>query len=122
MGFIGVSVCQSVVLGSSTTALGITTSIPEAAAMEKINTKLNKLNQEYSPQKKIELLLKTCKIIYDSMSVSCPGQNQSVSGDADQYLASLVVPCCRTFPGHQQTSQGPVCVQGGPTALMTSCL
>lgn len=50
---------QAVVLGSTTTALGITTSIPEAAAMEKINTKLNKLHQEYSPQKKIELLLKT---------------------------------------------------------------
>ncbi|KAG8013491.1 Ras and Rab interactor 3 [Nibea albiflora] len=63
---------QSVVLGSTTTALGITTAVPEAPAMEKISLKLNKLHLEYSPQKKIELLLKACKIIYDSMSVSSP--------------------------------------------------
>ncbi|XP_013882434.1 LOW QUALITY PROTEIN: ras and Rab interactor 3-like [Austrofundulus limnaeus] len=63
---------QSVVLGSTTTALGITTAVPEAPAIEKISIKLNKLHQEYSPQKKIELLLKTCKIIYNSMSISSP--------------------------------------------------
>lgn len=67
-------VCQSVVLGSTTTALGITTAVPETSAMEKISIKLNNLHLEYSPQKKIELLLKACKIIYDSMSVSSPGQ------------------------------------------------
>lgn len=66
---------QSVVLGSTTTALGVTTAVPEASAMEKISIKLNNLHLEYSPQKKIELLLKACKIIYDSMSISCPGQN-----------------------------------------------
>lgn len=71
-----VVVCQSAVLGSTTTALGITTAIPEASAMEKISIKLNNLHQEYSPQKKIELLLKACKIIYDSMSVSSPGRHQ----------------------------------------------
>lgn len=43
--------------------------------MEKISIKLNKLHLDYSPQKKIELLLKACKIIYDSMSVSGPGRN-----------------------------------------------
>ncbi|GLD56366.1 ras and Rab interactor 3-like protein, partial [Lates japonicus] len=63
---------QSVVLGSTTTALGVTTAVPEASAMEKISIKLNNLHLEYSPQKKIELLLKACKIIYDSMSISCP--------------------------------------------------
>lgn len=67
-------VCQSVVLGSTTTGLGITTAVPEASAMEKISIKLNKLHLEYSPQRKIELLLKASKIIYDSMSVSNPGQ------------------------------------------------
>lgn len=41
--------------------------------MEKINIKLNNLHLEYSPQKKIELMLKACKLIYDSMSVSSPG-------------------------------------------------
>lgn len=69
-----VHVRQSAVLGSTTTALGVTTAVPEASAMEKISIKLNKLHYEYSPQKKIELLLKACKIIYDCMSVSCPGQ------------------------------------------------
>ena len=68
-------VCQSIVLGSTTTALGITTAVPEASAMEKISIKLSNLHLEYSPQKKIEMLLKACKVIYDSMSVSNPGQN-----------------------------------------------
>lgn len=68
-------VYQSIVLGSTTTALGITTAVPEASAMEKISIKLNNLHLEYSPQKKIEMLLKACKVIYDSMSVSSPGQN-----------------------------------------------
>lgn len=66
-------------LGSTTTALGISTAVPEASAMEKISIKLNKLHLDYSPQRKIELLLKTCKIIYDSMSVSSPGQNYETS-------------------------------------------
>ncbi|XP_075304231.1 ras and Rab interactor 3 isoform X2 [Odontesthes bonariensis] len=77
---------QSVVLSSTTTALGITTSVPEASAMEKISVKLNNLHQEYSPQKKIELLLKTCKIIYDSMSVSCPGRSHG----ADDFLPVMM--------------------------------
>lgn len=66
---------QSSVLGSTTTALGVTTAIPEATAMERISGKLRALHLEYSPQKKIELLLKTCRIIYDSMAVSSPGHN-----------------------------------------------
>uniref|UniRef100_G3PIP8 Ras and Rab interactor 3 n=1 Tax=Gasterosteus aculeatus aculeatus TaxID=481459 RepID=G3PIP8_GASAC len=65
---------QSGILGSTTTALGITTAVPEASSMEKINIKLNNLHLEYSPQKKIELMLKACKLIYDSMSVSSPGR------------------------------------------------
>ena len=73
-----VCVCQSTVLGSTTTALGVTTAVPEAAAMERISIKLNNLHLEYSPQKKIELMLKACKIIYDSMSLSSPGQNPNV--------------------------------------------
>ncbi|XP_059376590.1 ras and Rab interactor 3 [Carassius carassius] len=65
---------QQVVQGTTTTDLGVTTSVPETAVMEKIQTKLGNLHQEYSPQKKIDLLLKTCKIIYESMSVGCPGK------------------------------------------------
>lgn len=64
---------QQVVQGTTTTDLGVTTSVPEMAILEKIHTKLGNLHQEYSPQKKIDLLLKTCKIIYESMSVGSPG-------------------------------------------------
>lgn len=65
---------QQVVQGTTTTDLGIITSVPENAIMDKIQTKLSNLHQEYSPQKKIDLLLKTCKMIYESMSVGSPGE------------------------------------------------
>ncbi|XP_044022366.1 ras and Rab interactor 3 [Siniperca chuatsi] len=83
---------QSVVLGSTTTSLGITTAVPEASAMEKINIKLNNLHLEYSPQKKIELLLKACKIIYDSMSVSSPGRPHG----ADDFLPVMMYVLARS--------------------------
>uniref|UniRef100_A0A673M5L4 Ras and Rab interactor 3-like n=1 Tax=Sinocyclocheilus rhinocerous TaxID=307959 RepID=A0A673M5L4_9TELE len=77
---------QQVVQGTTTTDLGVTTSVPEMAVMEKIQTKLGNLHQEYSPQKKIDLLLKTCKIIYESMSVGCPGKAHG----ADDFLPVLM--------------------------------
>ncbi|XP_028994616.1 ras and Rab interactor 3 isoform X3 [Betta splendens] len=84
---------QSVVLGSTTTALGITTAVPEASAMEKISIKLNNLHLEYSPQKKIELLLKACKIIYDAMSVSCPARSNLSALQLDvEYMMELMDP------------------------------
>uniref|UniRef100_UPI0037E808FF ras and Rab interactor 3 isoform X2 n=1 Tax=Semicossyphus pulcher TaxID=241346 RepID=UPI0037E808FF len=83
---------QSVVLGSTTTALGITTAVPEASAMEKISIKLNNVHLEYSPQKKIELLLKACKIIYDSMSVSSPGRAHG----ADDFLPVMMYVLARS--------------------------
>ncbi|XP_029349634.1 ras and Rab interactor 3 isoform X2 [Echeneis naucrates] len=83
---------QSLVLGSTTTALGVTTAVPEAAAMEKISIKLSNLHQEYSPQKKIELLLKTCKIIYDSMSISSPGRAHG----ADDFLPVMMYVLARS--------------------------
>lgn len=86
-----VLVCQSVVLGSTTTALGITTAVPEASSMEKISIKLNNLHQEYSPQKKIEQLLKACKIIYDSMSISCPGQHHQLCFKPRPHIIKLHV-------------------------------
>ncbi|KAK2825872.1 hypothetical protein Q5P01_020086 [Channa striata] len=83
---------QSLVLGSTTTALGVTTAVPEASAMEKISMKLNKVHLEYSPQKKIELLLKACKIIYDAMSVSCPGRAHG----ADDFLPVMMYVLARS--------------------------
>lgn len=83
---------QSVVLGSTTTALGVTTAVPEASAMEKISIKLSNLHLEYSPQKKIEMLLKACKIIYDSMSVSSPGRAHG----ADDFLPVMMYVLARS--------------------------
>ncbi|XP_048841556.1 ras and Rab interactor 3-like [Brienomyrus brachyistius] len=77
---------QKVVLGTTTTDLGITTSVPETPAMEKIQVKLGSLHKEYSPEKKISLLLKACKIIYESMSVSSPGKAHG----ADDFLPVLM--------------------------------
>lgn len=83
---------QSIVLSSTTTALGVTTAVPEVQAMEKIATKLTNLHMEYSPQRKIDLLLKTCKIIYDSMSVSGPGRTYG----ADDFLPVMMYVLARS--------------------------
>ncbi|KPP67182.1 ras and Rab interactor 3-like [Scleropages formosus] len=77
---------QQVVLNTTTTDLGVTTSVPEAPAMEKIQLKLSSLYKEYSPEQKISFLLKTCKIIYESMSVSSPGKPYG----ADDFLPVLM--------------------------------
>ncbi|KAI4895460.1 hypothetical protein NFI96_005475 [Prochilodus magdalenae] len=77
---------QQIVLGTTTTDLGVTTGVPDTPIMEKIQGKLGNLHQEYSPQKKIDLLLKTCKIIYESMSVGCPGKAHG----ADDFLPVLM--------------------------------
>ncbi|XP_059208524.1 ras and Rab interactor 3 [Centropristis striata] len=83
---------QSCVLGSTTTALGVTTAVPEASSMEKISIKLNNMHLEYSPQKKIDIMLKTCKIIYDSMSVSSPGRTHG----ADDFLPVMMYVLARS--------------------------
>lgn len=64
---------QLVVLATTTTDLGVTTSVPEVAVMEKILQKLTSMHKAYSPGKKISILLKTCKLIYDSMALGNPG-------------------------------------------------
>uniref|UniRef100_H3DN52 Ras and Rab interactor 3 n=1 Tax=Tetraodon nigroviridis TaxID=99883 RepID=H3DN52_TETNG len=84
---------QSTVLGSTTTALGISTAVPEASAMEKISIKMNKLHLDYSPQRKIDLLLKTCKIIYDSMSISSPAGR---AHGADDFLPVMMYVLARS--------------------------
>ncbi|XP_062325603.1 ras and Rab interactor 3 [Osmerus eperlanus] len=83
---------QALVLGTTSTDLGVTTSVPETPAMEKISAKLWNLHREYSPQRKIDLLLKTCKIIYESMSVGCPGRAYG----ADDFLPVLMYVLART--------------------------
>lgn len=67
---------QLVVLATTTTDLGVTTSVPEAPVMEKILQKFTSMHKAYSPEKKIAILLKTCKLIYDSMALGNPGRQQ----------------------------------------------
>uniref|UniRef100_A0AAV2JKQ7 Ras and Rab interactor 3 n=1 Tax=Knipowitschia caucasica TaxID=637954 RepID=A0AAV2JKQ7_KNICA len=86
------SLNQSIVLGSTTTALGVTTSVPETSSMEKISIKLSNLHLEYSPQRKIEMLLKACKIIYDSMAVTSSGRAHG----ADDFLPVMMYVLARS--------------------------
>lgn len=64
---------QQVIQSTTTTDLGITTSVPETALLEKILQKFTNMHKAYSPEKKISILLKSCKLIYDSMAQGNPG-------------------------------------------------
>lgn len=64
---------QLVIQNTTTTDLGVTTSVPEAVVLEKILHKFTTMHKAYSPEKKIAILLKSCKLIYDSMSQGNPG-------------------------------------------------
>lgn len=64
---------QLVIQNTTTTDLGVTTSVPETAVLEKILHKFTAMHKTYSPEKKIAILLKTCKLIYDSMAQGNPG-------------------------------------------------
>uniref|UniRef100_A0A8C6IJX8 Ras and Rab interactor 3 n=1 Tax=Mus spicilegus TaxID=10103 RepID=A0A8C6IJX8_MUSSI len=83
---------QLVVLATTTTDLGVTTSVPEVAVMEKILQKLTSMHKAYSPGKKISILLKTCKLIYDSMALGNPGKPYG----ADDFLPVLMYVLARS--------------------------
>ncbi|XP_052041171.1 ras and Rab interactor 3 isoform X4 [Apodemus sylvaticus] len=83
---------QLVILATTTTDLGVTTSVPEVAVMEKILQKLSSMHKAYSPGKKISILLKTCKLIYDSMALGNPGKPYG----ADDFLPVLMYVLARS--------------------------
>ncbi|XP_015682119.1 ras and Rab interactor 3-like [Protobothrops mucrosquamatus] len=64
---------QEVIQNTTTTDLGVTTSVPESALLERILHKFTTMTKTYSPEKKISILLKSCKLIYDSMTQGNPG-------------------------------------------------
>ncbi|NXV75197.1 RIN3 protein, partial [Atlantisia rogersi] len=64
---------QLVIQNTTTTDLGVTTSVPENVVLEKILHKFTTMHKAYSPEKKIAILLKSCKLIYDSMAHGSPG-------------------------------------------------
>ncbi|KAM9294379.1 ras and Rab interactor 3 [Gastrophryne carolinensis] len=77
---------QLVIQDTTTTDLGITTSVPDCAIMEKIIQKFGIMHKTYSPEKKITYLLKACKLIYDSMATGNPGKHHG----ADDFLPVLM--------------------------------
>ncbi|KAL1789817.1 ras and Rab interactor 3 [Sigmodon hispidus] len=83
---------QLVILATTTTDLGVTTSVPEVTVMEKILQKLTSMHKAYSPGKKISILLKTCKLIYDSMALGNPGKPYG----ADDFLPVLMYVLARS--------------------------
>uniref|UniRef100_H2Q8T4 Ras and Rab interactor 3 n=1 Tax=Pan troglodytes TaxID=9598 RepID=H2Q8T4_PANTR len=83
---------QLVILATTTTDLGVTTSVPEVPMMEKILQKFTSMHKAYSPEKKISILLKTCKLIYDSMALGNPGKPYG----ADDFLPVLMYVLARS--------------------------
>lgn len=77
---------QQVIQDTTTTDLGVTTSVPDSGVMEKILHKFCTMHKTYSPEKKITYLLKACKLIYDSMAAGNPGKHHG----ADDFLPVLM--------------------------------
>lgn len=82
---------QLVILATTTTDLGVTTSVPEVPVMEKILQKFASMHKAYSPEKKISILLKTCKLIYDSMALGHPGRRAAGGGGAGGSLQAVML-------------------------------
>ncbi|XP_065541710.1 ras and Rab interactor 3 isoform X1 [Lathamus discolor] len=83
---------QFVIQNTTTTDLGITTSVPETIVLEKILQKFTTMHKAYSPEKKIAILLKSCKLIYDSMAQGNPGKPYG----ADDFLPVLMYVLARS--------------------------
>ncbi|KFV53468.1 Ras and Rab interactor 3, partial [Gavia stellata] len=83
---------QLVIQNTTTTDLGITTSVPETIVLEKIVHKFTTMHKAYSPEKKIAILLKSCKLIYDSMAQGNPGKPYG----ADDFLPVLMYVLARS--------------------------
>uniref|UniRef100_A0A8C0QQT0 Ras and Rab interactor 3 n=1 Tax=Chelonoidis abingdonii TaxID=106734 RepID=A0A8C0QQT0_CHEAB len=83
---------QLVIQNTTTTDLGVTTSVPETVVLEKILQKFTTMHKFYSPEKKIGTLLKSCKLIYDSMAQGNPGKPYG----ADDFLPVLMYVLARS--------------------------
>ncbi|KAM9148381.1 ras and Rab interactor 3 isoform 2-T2 [Pangshura tecta] len=83
---------QLVIQNTTTTDLGVTTSVPETVVLEKILHKFTTMHKFYSPEKKIGTLLKSCKLIYDSMAQGNPGKPYG----ADDFLPVLMYVLARS--------------------------
>lgn len=53
--------------------------VPDAAALERIQQRWSSLHEAYSPNKKVHILLKVCKSIYQSMSANATSGTSSLA-------------------------------------------
>ncbi|KAH0631548.1 hypothetical protein JD844_005921 [Phrynosoma platyrhinos] len=67
--------------------LGVISSVPDAAGLERIQTKLDLLHQAYSPRKKETQMLKVCKMLYEAMNQTA-GKTEPFG--ADDFLPVLI--------------------------------
>lgn len=66
--------------------------VPDAAMLEKIRQHWATMHQQYSPQKKVEILLKVCKNIYHSMTVNAkPGECSRNQGPYSELCSACTV-------------------------------
>lgn len=64
--------------------------VPDSATLERIQQRWTRMHEAYSPNKKVQILLKVCKSIYDSMSAnSSSGCFPSFSGNVYTHLLIL---------------------------------
>ncbi|XP_032632140.1 ras and Rab interactor-like protein [Chelonoidis abingdonii] len=73
--------------------LGVTASVPDAPALERIQAKLLQMHQAYSPKKKEAQLLKACKLIYEAMNHGTGGKEIYGADDFLPVLTYVLVKC-----------------------------
>ncbi|XP_039367001.1 ras and Rab interactor-like protein isoform X2 [Mauremys reevesii] len=73
--------------------LGVTASVPDAPALERIQAKLLQMHQAYSPKKKEAQLLKACKLIYEAMNHGTGGKEVYGADDFLPVLTYVLVKC-----------------------------
>lgn len=52
--------------------------VPDSATLERIQQRWTSVHEAYSPNKKVQILLKVCKSIYHSMSANASSGNQAI--------------------------------------------
>nr|XP_033809688.1 ras and Rab interactor-like protein isoform X2 [Geotrypetes seraphini] len=78
---------QQIMKEQSLGDLKLRTGVPDTRSMEKIQQKFSLMHAAYSPKKKVILLLKVCKLIYEAMN--CSRGKAEVYG-ADDFLPVLI--------------------------------
>lgn len=89
---------------------------PDPVAIEKIRHKFLNMRKMYSPEKKVSLLLRVCKLIYTIM------QDNSGTDEAKTSFTSKVALVCFEVHTEVLCSLCLTCVSTTPTGLTALCL